>query len=318
MRWCAAAATTRSVRCSGATGRRSASASTCASWWACCRAHPLRAAIRAPWSDAPGLGQAIADLREAGRNRGLRAARARQRDRRIPLRPRARRARRPVDQVATHLKSKKAKIMSVTTGRNVVVVGTQWGDEGKGKLVDWLTESAQGVVRFQGGHNAGHTLVINGVKTALAPDPQRHHAAGRQVLHRQRRGAVGGQAVRGNRRAGEGRRRSALAPAHQRGLPADPAVPCRARHRARGLSRKGRHREDRHHRPRHRPGLRRQDRAPRAARAGPEASGALRRQAARAARPAQPCAHAGARRARRRLRSRSSTRRCAMPNCSSR
>ncbi|MEO7242561.1 MAG: adenylosuccinate synthase [Variovorax sp.] len=57
--------------------------------------------------------------------------------------------------------------MNVTTGRNVVVVGTQWGDEGKGKLVDWLTESAQGVVRFQGGHNAGHTLVINGVKTAL-------------------------------------------------------------------------------------------------------------------------------------------------------
>jgi adenylosuccinate synthase len=52
-------------------------------------------------------------------------------------------------------------------GRNVVVVGTQWGDEGKGKLVDWLTEMAQGVVRFQGGHNAGHTLVINGVKTAL-------------------------------------------------------------------------------------------------------------------------------------------------------
>jgi adenylosuccinate synthase len=57
--------------------------------------------------------------------------------------------------------------MNMTKGRNVVVVGTQWGDEGKGKLVDWLTESAQGVVRFQGGHNAGHTLVINGVKTAL-------------------------------------------------------------------------------------------------------------------------------------------------------
>jgi adenylosuccinate synthase len=54
-----------------------------------------------------------------------------------------------------------------STGRNVVVVGTQWGDEGKGKLVDWLTETATGVVRFQGGHNAGHTLVINGVKTAL-------------------------------------------------------------------------------------------------------------------------------------------------------
>lgn len=53
------------------------------------------------------------------------------------------------------------------SGRNVVVVGTQWGDEGKGKVVDWLTTHAQGVVRFQGGHNAGHTLVIKGRKTAL-------------------------------------------------------------------------------------------------------------------------------------------------------
>jgi adenylosuccinate synthase len=51
--------------------------------------------------------------------------------------------------------------------KNVVVVGTQWGDEGKGKIVDWLTESAQGVVRYQGGHNAGHTLVIGGRKTVL-------------------------------------------------------------------------------------------------------------------------------------------------------
>ena len=51
--------------------------------------------------------------------------------------------------------------------KNVVVIGTQWGDEGKGKIVDWLTDHAQGVVRFQGGHNAGHTLVIGGVKTAL-------------------------------------------------------------------------------------------------------------------------------------------------------
>ncbi len=49
----------------------------------------------------------------------------------------------------------------------MVVVGNQWGDEGKGKVVDWLTEQAQGVVRFQGGHNAGHTLVIGGQKTAL-------------------------------------------------------------------------------------------------------------------------------------------------------
>ena len=52
-------------------------------------------------------------------------------------------------------------------GKNVVVIGTQWGDEGKGKIVDWLTDRAQGVVRFQGGHNAGHTLVINGRKTVL-------------------------------------------------------------------------------------------------------------------------------------------------------
>ena len=52
-------------------------------------------------------------------------------------------------------------------GKNVVVIGTQWGDEGKGKIVDWLTEHAQGVVRFQGGHNAGHTLVIGGHKTVL-------------------------------------------------------------------------------------------------------------------------------------------------------
>jgi len=51
--------------------------------------------------------------------------------------------------------------------RNVVVVGTQWGDEGKGKIVDWLTDRTQGVVRFQGGHNAGHTLVIGGKKTVL-------------------------------------------------------------------------------------------------------------------------------------------------------
>jgi len=51
--------------------------------------------------------------------------------------------------------------------KNVVVIGSQWGDEGKGKVVDWLTDHAQGVVRFQGGHNAGHTLVIGGKKTVL-------------------------------------------------------------------------------------------------------------------------------------------------------
>jgi adenylosuccinate synthase len=52
-------------------------------------------------------------------------------------------------------------------GKNVVVIGTQWCDEGKGKIVDLLTEKAAAVVRFQGGHNAGHTLVIGGKKTVL-------------------------------------------------------------------------------------------------------------------------------------------------------
>ena len=52
-------------------------------------------------------------------------------------------------------------------GKNVVVLGTQWGDEGKGKIVDLLTDKVAAVVRFQGGHNAGHTLVIEGKRTAL-------------------------------------------------------------------------------------------------------------------------------------------------------
>ena len=56
--------------------------------------------------------------------------------------------------------------------KNVVVLGTQWGDEGKGKIVDLLTDQASAVVRFQGGHNAGHTLVIDGEKTVL------HHSIG--------------------------------------------------------------------------------------------------------------------------------------------
>src|SRR3954452_13288882 len=51
--------------------------------------------------------------------------------------------------------------------RNVVVIGAQWGDEGKGKIVDLLTDRVAGVVRFQGGHNAGHTLVLDGKKTVL-------------------------------------------------------------------------------------------------------------------------------------------------------
>ena len=52
-------------------------------------------------------------------------------------------------------------------GKRVVILGSQWGDEGKGKIVDILMEQASVAVRFQGGHNAGHTLVINGEKTIL-------------------------------------------------------------------------------------------------------------------------------------------------------
>ena len=51
--------------------------------------------------------------------------------------------------------------------KNVVVVGSQWGDEGKGKIVDWLSSEADVIIRFQGGHNAGHTLVIDGVTYKL-------------------------------------------------------------------------------------------------------------------------------------------------------
>jgi adenylosuccinate synthase len=50
---------------------------------------------------------------------------------------------------------------------NVTVIGAQWGDEGKGKVVDWLASRADIVVRFQGGHNAGHTLVVGGNMTVL-------------------------------------------------------------------------------------------------------------------------------------------------------
>ena len=56
---------------------------------------------------------------------------------------------------------------SIARGRNVVVVGTQWGDEGKGKVVDLLAARADMVVRYHGGNNAGHTMVVNGEKTIL-------------------------------------------------------------------------------------------------------------------------------------------------------
>ena len=73
-------------------------------------------------------------------------------------------------------------------GRSVVVVGAQWGDEGKGKIVDLLAEQVQGVARFQGGHNAGHTLVINGEQTIL-------HLVPSGVLHDEVRCFIGNGVV---------------------------------------------------------------------------------------------------------------------------
>ena len=63
--------------------------------------------------------------------------------------------------------SGRGKITDGILGTSVVIIGTHWGDEGKGKVVDMLTDSVAAVVRFQGGHNAGHTVVISGEKTVL-------------------------------------------------------------------------------------------------------------------------------------------------------
>jgi adenylosuccinate synthase len=72
--------------------------------------------------------------------------------------------------------------------RNIVVIGTQWGDEGKGKVVDWIAPHVSAVARFQGGHNAGHTLVINGQKTVLRLLPS-------GILHPQMRCFIGNGVV---------------------------------------------------------------------------------------------------------------------------
>ncbi len=71
---------------------------------------------------------------------------------------------------------------------NLVVIGAQWGDEGKGKVVDLLTEHAQVVVRFKGGNNAGHTLVVDGVKTVL-------HLIPSGILHRGKTCVIGNGVV---------------------------------------------------------------------------------------------------------------------------
>lgn len=88
-------------------------------------------------------------------------------------------------------------------GKNVVVIGTQWGDEGKGKIVDLLTDKAKAVVRFQGGHNAGHTLVIDGKKTVLHLIPSGVLRKKCAVSDRQWRGAVSHRLAGRTRHAGK-------------------------------------------------------------------------------------------------------------------
>ena len=123
---------------------------------------------------------------------------------------------------------------------NVVVVGAQWGDEGKGKIVDWLSEQADVVVRFQGGHNAGHTLVIGGKTYKLSLLPSGVVRPGKLVGHRQRRRARSARARRRDRapapsRASRSRRDE---PAHRRERDADPVAPPRTRRPARERQRR--------------------------------------------------------------------------------
>ena len=72
--------------------------------------------------------------------------------------------------------------------KNVAVVGSQWGDEGKGKIVDWLSEQADVVIRFQGGHNAGHTIKVNSEKTVL-------HLIPSGILHKNTKCLIGNGVV---------------------------------------------------------------------------------------------------------------------------
>jgi hypothetical protein len=131
------------------------------------------------------------------------------------------------------------------------VIGAQWGDEGKGKIVDWLASRADAVVRFQGGHNAGHTLVVGDqvYKLSLLPS-----GIVRGTLSIIGNGVVlDPWALRTKSPSSKGRASTSTAePRDRRQLPADPADPPRPGWPARGCRRRG---QDRHHRARHRPGL---------------------------------------------------------------
>ncbi len=136
---------------------------------------------------------------------------------------------------------------------NVAVVGAQWGDEGKGKIVDWLSERADVVVRFQGGHNAGHTLVVGNVeyKLSLLPSGVVRPASCRSSATASS-SIPGPCSPRSRRCGGKGLDISPkslkLADNAALILPSHGAPRPRPRRAAR-------RQEDRHHRARHRPGL---------------------------------------------------------------
>ena len=150
---------------------------------------------------------------------------------------------------------------------NIAVLGAQWGDEGKGKIVDLLTPHFSIVARYQGGHNAGHTVYANGTQVRPAAAPVRHPARRHHLRHRQRRG-------RSTRRRCSPRSTSwpragidvgnRLVDQRQ-GAP-DPAVSPRAGPAQRSAARRA---QDRHDVARHRAGLRGQDRAARRPRRRP-------------------------------------------------
>jgi len=134
---------------------------------------------------------------------------------------------------------------------NVVVVGAQWGDEGKGKIVDWLSVGADVVVRFQGGHNAGHTLVIDGkiYKLALLPSgivrPGKLSIIGNGVVLDPYHLVEEIEMLRGQG--------VEVTPANLKIAENVPLILSRARRASR--VRKRRRNQDRHHQTRHRAGL---------------------------------------------------------------
>ena len=160
---------------------------------------------------------------------------------------------------------------------NVVVVGAQWGDEGKGKIVDWLSVGADIVVRFQGGHNAGHTLVVDGKVYKLALLPSGIVRPGKLSI-------IGNGVVLDPYHLVEeiGKPRSQGVEVTPDNLKIAENVPLiLSLHReldAHREIRRGARRQDRHHQARHRPGLRGQGRPARDPADGPRRAGIARRQ----------------------------------------